>query len=165
MGGAGRRQHLAVQQPVVEGGPGQLLAALSAPPPAAAPAAAWPSPWPPAELRLRYGLRPLTSAEQPLFPGLRLVRTVQKVRLTRPPAVVPAAQAGWVIWVAETYPGHYLVRLPGGAPLLAPYHALAWQAVSADTPATTPAGARAMAQEQQWQQTVRENLHRRLRLA
>ena len=143
----------------------QLLAALSAPPPAAALAAAWPSPWPAAELRERYGLRPLTPAEQPLFPGLRLVRTVQKVRLTRPPAVVPAAQAGWVVWVAETYPGHYLVRLPGGAPLLAPYHALAWQAVSADTPATTPAGARAMAQEQQWQQTVRENLHRRLRLA
>ena len=28
-----------------------------------------------------------------------------------------------------------------------------------------PAGARAMARQQQWQQTVRENLHRRLRLA
>jgi hypothetical protein len=42
-----------------------------------------------------------------------------------------------VVWVAETYPGCYYVRLPGAASLLAPYHDITWERVPAETPATT----------------------------
>ena len=94
-------------------------------------------PWPEAEMIARYGLRHLTPEEQQVFPGLRLVLDVLKARLTRPPAAVPRARAGWIVWVAETYPGQYHIRLPGGATMLAPYHNIAWERVPVETPATT----------------------------
>lgn len=102
-------------------------------------------PWPEAEMIARYGLRHLTPEEQQacpeqgrrVFPGLRLVWDVLKARLTKPPTAVPRARAGWIVWVAETYPGQYHIRLPGGATLLAPYHNIAWERVPVETPATT----------------------------
>ncbi len=62
-----------------------------------------------------YHLRPLTQTEQTVFPGLSLVQDMFKGRLTQPPTGIPRARSGWVVWIAETYPRHYLVRLPGGA--------------------------------------------------
>lgn len=94
-------------------------------------------PWPDEEMIARYGLRRLTPEEQQVFPGLRLALNVFKARMTRPPAAVPRARAGWIVWVAETYPGQYHVRLPGGATMLAPYHEMAWERVPVETPATT----------------------------
>jgi len=94
-------------------------------------------PWPDEEMIARYGLRYLTPEEQQVFPGLRLVLDVLKARLTRPPAAVPRSRTGWVVWIAETYPGQYHIRLPGGATLLAPYHDIAWEHVPVETPATT----------------------------
>lgn len=101
-----------------------------------------------------YGLRRLTLAEQQLFSGLRLVLNVRKVRLTEPPSVMPEARAGWMVWTAETFPGHYLVRMPGGATLLAPYNQMAWTAVSekgGDIPVTALADVKA----DKWQQWSR----------
>ena len=91
----------------------------------------------------RYGLRPLSVAEQQLFPGLRLTRGIGKGELTKPPAVMPMARAGWIVWIAETYPGHYLVRMPGGATLLSPHHGITWNRVPVDMPATTIESVRA----------------------
>ena len=85
----------------------------------------------------RYGLRCLTPEEQQVFPGLRLALAVFKVRFIKPPAAVPHARAGWIVWVAETYSGQYHIRLPGGATLLAPYHDLTWERVPVETPAST----------------------------
>lgn len=124
----------------------------------------WPYPLPEAEMIARYGLRPLTPDERQLFPGLRLALQICKVQLTKPPAVLPLARAGWVVWMAETYPGHYLVRMPGGATLLAPHHKMSWTAVADDTPATTLAAAQAYERQRQWQAAVRSGLHQSLRL-
>ena len=132
----------------------------------------WPYPLPEAEMAARYGLRRLTPEEQAVFPGLPLVLRVFKARLTRPPAVMPGARAGWafgelsraVVWLAETYPGNYLVRLPGGAPLLAPYHDKGWTAVADDTPPTTIASARRDEQMRQWQGGLRQSVRRSLLL-
>lgn len=61
-----------------------------------------------------YHLWPLTETERTVFPGLSLVQDMFKGRLTRPPGWgIPRVRAGWVVWIAETYPRHYLVRLPG----------------------------------------------------
>jgi hypothetical protein len=59
--------------------------------------------------------------------------------------MMPMARAGWafgelsraVVWIAETYPGYYLVRFPGGATLLAPFNEMSWTAPSASP---TPLG-------------------------
>ena len=120
----------------------------------------------------RYGLRRLTPVEQAAFPGLHLVLQVFKARLTKPPAVMPQARAGWafgelsraVVWLAETYPGHYLVRMPGGAVLLAPHHDMRWTVVTDDTPVTTMASARQEAQAQQWRRTLPQSVRRSLSL-
>ncbi|MBX3058834.1 MAG: hypothetical protein KF770_20405, partial [Anaerolineae bacterium] len=104
-----------------------------------------PFPWPEDEMIARYGLHHLTPEEQQacpeqgrrVFPGLRLALAVFKARLIKPPAAVPRVRAGWVVWVAETYPGQYHVRLPGGATLLAPYHDMTWERVPVETPTTT----------------------------
>jgi hypothetical protein len=85
----------------------------------------------------RYGLRHLTAEEKQVFPGLRLVLDVFKAKLIKPPSAVPRVRAGWVVWIAETYPGCYHVRLPGAASLLSPYHDITWERVPAETPATT----------------------------
>lgn len=98
--------------------------------------AAHPYPWPIEEMIARYNLRPLTEAERAVFPGISLVRDIFKGRLTRPPSGIPGVRAGWVVWIAETYPDSYLVRLPGGASILAPYHRMSWERVSDETPAT-----------------------------
>lgn len=95
----------------------------------------------------RYGLRPLTLAEQPLFPGLRLVLHIDKVRLIKPPPV-PKARAGWIVWLAETRPGAYLVRLPGGAALPVPYNQMVWEKVPVETAITTLKNVRADEQRQ-----------------
>ena len=84
-----------------------------------------------------YHLRPLTETEQAVFPGLTLVQDLFKGRLTRPPAGIPRVRAGWVVWIAETYPGSHLVRLPGGASILHPYQEMRWERVADDTPVTT----------------------------
>ncbi|HUM68111.1 MAG TPA: hypothetical protein PLK31_04610 [Chloroflexota bacterium] len=94
-------------------------------------------PWPDEEMIARYCLHHLTPEEQQVFPGLRLALDVFKARLIKPPAAVPRVRAGWIIWVAETYPGQNHVRLPGGATLLAPYHDIIWERVPVETPATT----------------------------
>ncbi|MAU00676.1 MAG: hypothetical protein CL608_26325 [Anaerolineaceae bacterium] len=94
-------------------------------------------PWPEDEMIARYSLRHLTPEEQQVFPGLRLALAVFKARLTKPPAAVPRVRAGWIVWVAETYPGQYHLRLPGGATLLAPYDDITWERVPVETPAAT----------------------------
>ncbi len=124
----------------------------------------WPYPLSAAEMIARYGLRPLTVTEQQLFPGLRLVLRIYKVRLAQPPTAVPLARAGWVVWTAETYPGCYLVRLPGGATLPVPYNKTNWTAVAADEPATTLAAAKAMEQQRRWQTAVLPGIRQSLRL-
>ena len=84
--------------------------------------------------------------------------------MTQPLAAVPQARTGWGVWLAESYPGCYLVRLPGGATLPAPYNAMAWTVVAPDEPGTTPAMASAQAQQQQWQQTAVRSLRQSLLL-
>jgi hypothetical protein len=105
------------------------------------PAPYWPYPFAEAEMIRRYGMRPLTPNERQAFPGLPLALDVFKARLTRPPAA-GRARAGWVIWIAETYPDMYLARLPGGAPLPVPYNEMAWERVPPETPATSLAAVR-----------------------
>jgi hypothetical protein len=112
----------------------------------------------------RYRLRPLTSAEKQIFPGLRLVLHIDKVRLTQPPAAVPLARAGWVVWMAETCPGCYLVRLPGGATLPVPYNKMKWTTVADDEPLTTLATAKAMEQQRHWQTAVLTGIRQSLQL-
>lgn len=124
----------------------------------------WPYPLPEAEMAARYGLRRLTPSEQSLFPGLRLVLRIFKARLTRPPAVMPGARAGWVVWLAETYPGSGLARMPGGAALLWPYHEMDWTAVGDNTPPTTITSARRDEQMRQWQGGLRPSVRRSLLL-
>ena len=146
----------------------------------------WPYPLPPAEMVARYGLRCLTAEEKQVFPGLPLALDVFKARVTKPPATVPLARAGWIVWLAETYPGCYLVRLPGGATLPAPYNemswtapsacptplgrselalnAVKWQAVADDEPVTTLATAKAMEQYLHWQTAVLRRLRQTLQL-
>lgn len=93
--------------------------------------------WPLEQRITHFALRPLTTAERAVFPGISLVRDIFKGRLTRPPSGIPRVRAGWVVWIAETYPDSYLVRLPGGASILVPYHRMSWERVSDETPATT----------------------------
>ena len=112
----------------------------------------------------RYGLRPLTPVEQDIFPGLHLVLSIRKVRLTQPPAAVPFARVGWVVWTAETYPGCYLVRLPGGATLPVSYNKMKWTDVTDDEPATTLATAKAMEQQHHWRTAVLSGIRQNLRL-
>jgi hypothetical protein len=127
----------------------------------------WPYPLPEAEMIASYGLRRLTPAEQQFFPGLRLALNVHKVRLTEPPSVIPASRAGWVVWTAETYPGHYLVRIPAGLTLPAPFNQMGWTAVSeegGDIPATTLDDVKADRGRQQWRTAVRHYIHSHLRI-
>jgi hypothetical protein len=145
----------------------QLVTSLKRPSKTAKTETYWPYPLPEADMIARYGLRHLTQVEQQMFPGLCLVLNISKVYLTRPPAVIPAAKAGWVVWVAETYPGHYLVRMPGGATLPAPFTQMAWTAVSDESdhmPITTLADVKAEAWQLKWRTAVRQNIHRNLRI-
>jgi hypothetical protein len=48
-----------------------------------------------------------------------------------------------VVWVAETYPGQYHIRLPGGATVRGLYHDITWERVPVETPATTVEDSRA----------------------
>jgi hypothetical protein len=102
----------------------------------------WPYPWPEDEMVSRYGLRRLTETEAKAFPGIPLALRVFKARITRPPGVLPKAK-GWVVWLAETYPGCFLVNLPGAGTLIADYHDIRWTAVPDETPVTTAAMVRA----------------------
>lgn len=124
----------------------------------------WPYPLPEAEMIARYGLRRLTDDEKQIFPGLCLVLQIYKATLTKPPAVTPFARVGWVVWVAETYPDHYLVRLPGGATLLAPYHEMSWAAVADNVSATTLSAAKNAEQQRYWQTAVLHDIHKQLHL-
>lgn len=99
--------------------------------------AAPPHLWPIEQRITRYALRPLTTEERAVFPGIPLACDVFKGRLLRPPSAIPGVRAGWVVWIAETYPGNYLVRLPGGANFLVPYLATTWERVSDETLTTT----------------------------
>lgn len=124
----------------------------------------WPYPWDEEEMMARYGLRPLTAEEQMAFPGVRLALRVFRARLLRPPAAVPAARAGWVVWVAETYPGCYLARIPGGGTLPVPYNEMTWQIASDATRVTTLADAQTEERRRQWQQILRHRLRQSLLL-
>lgn len=132
----------------------------------------WPYPLPEAEMIARYGLRRLTLVEQAAFPGVRLALWVFKARLTQPPATVPGARAGWafgelsraVVWVAETYRGHFLVCIPGGGTLPVPYNEMEWTAVADETPVTTLADAQAQERQRQWRRAVSRNLRQCLLL-
>ena len=124
----------------------------------------WPYPLPEAEMIAQYGLRCLTPDERSLFPGLRLVVQIVKVQLTKPPTVMPMAQAGWVVWIAETYPGHYLVRFPGGATLLAPFNEMSWTAVADDVSASTLVDAKIAEHQRHWRTAVLRDIHQRLHL-
>ncbi|HRQ42630.1 MAG TPA: hypothetical protein PLD25_32355 [Chloroflexota bacterium] len=124
----------------------------------------WPYPLPAAEMIARYGLRYLTPEEKRVFPGLPLVLDVFKARLIKPPAAVPMARPDWVVWVAETYPGCYLVRLPGGAPLPAPYNEMSWTVVAHDVPATTLTTALEAERQRQWRTAVRRRIRQNLQL-
>jgi hypothetical protein len=69
---------------------------------------------------------------------------------------VPKAKVGWIVWLAETCPGAYLVRLPGGAALPVPYNQMIWEKVPAETAVTTLEEVRAqeqrrLAEAQKWQ--------------
>ncbi|MCC6602210.1 MAG: hypothetical protein IT327_03310 [Anaerolineae bacterium] len=108
----------------------------------------WLYPLPEAEMILRYGLRPLTPAEQAIFPGLPLTLSIDKVRLMKPLASVPKARVGWIVWLAETYPAAYLLRLPGGATLPVPYNQMIWERVPSETAVTTLEDFRAQEQRQ-----------------
>ena len=141
-----------------------LVDTLRRPSPLAIAKPHWPYPLPESAMSDRYGLRPLTPVEQQQFPGLRLVLRIDKVCLTQPPASIPKARAGWVVWLAETYPGCYLVRLPGGATLPVPYNKIAWTAVPGDEPVTTVSVAKAMEQQNSWQTAVLRSLRQNLRL-
>ncbi|MCC6606233.1 MAG: hypothetical protein IT327_23705 [Anaerolineae bacterium] len=123
-----------------------------------------PYPWSDEEMIARYGLRCLTAEEKQVFPGLPLAVDVFKVRITEPPAPVPLVRVGWVVWLAETYPGCYLMRLPGGAPLPVPYNEMSWTAVADDEPVTTLATAKAMEQHRHWQTAVLRRLRQTLQL-
>lgn len=145
----------------------RLVKSLERPPESAETEPYWPYLLPEVEMIASYGLRRLTQTERQLFPGLRLVLNVRKVRLTKPPSVMPEARAGWVVWTAETYPGHYLVRMPGGATLPADYTQMAWTAVSdesGDIPVTTLADVKAEAWQHKWRTAVRQNIRRNLRI-
>ena len=144
-----------------------LVKSLTLPPETTETEPYWPYLLPEAEMIASYGLRRLTQAEQQLFPGLCLVQNVRKVRLTAPPSVMPEARAGWIVWTAETYPGHYLVRMPGGATLPAPFNQMVWTAVSEesdDIPATTLADVKANKWRHQWRTAVRQNIRSHLRV-
>lgn len=115
----------------------------------------WLYPLPEVEMIRRYGLRPLTPAEQAIFPGLPLTLSIDKVRLMKPLASVPKARVGWIVWLAETYPAAYLLRLPGGATLPVPYNQMVWEKVPAETAVTTLEAVRAeeqrrLAEAQKW---------------
>ena len=101
--------------------------------------------------RITYHLRPLTETEQAVFPGLTLVQDLFKGRIAQPPAGIPRVRSGWVVWIAETYPRHYLVRLPGGASILAPYHPMSWKRVADDTPVTTLDEVRMDEKRREWE--------------
>ena len=98
-----------------------------------------------------YHLRPLTQTEQAVFPGLSLVLYLFKGRITRPPVGLPRVRAGWVVWIAETYPGSHLVRLPGGASILHPYHEMHWERVADEIPATTIDEVRMDEKRREWE--------------
>lgn len=84
-----------------------------------------------------YGLRPLSAKEQRIFPGLELALDVFKAHLAASIPILSGDQAGWVLWMAETYPGQNLLALPGGSRLHVEYHGIQWERVPADTPVTT----------------------------
>jgi hypothetical protein len=106
-------------------------------------------------------MRRLTAEEKSVFPGLKLVIQAKKVRITHAPSVLPHVR-GWVVWIAETYPGCYLVKFPGGGPLLAPYNKMCWSDVDQDMPATTLASAKETERQQRWQRAFRQNIGQQL---
>ena len=151
-----------MSQPITSKAFRSLAAALERPPPIANMPAPSPHPFADEEMIACYGLRYFTLIEQVAFPGVRLVLNVFKAYLTKPPAVMPRAKVGWIVWIAETYPHHYLVRLPGGAILLAPYHFMMWTAVAADTPITTLADVQNEAHHHRWRMHVRQGIQQNL---
>lgn len=111
---------------------------------------------PEAEMILQYGLRQLAPTGQAIFPGLPLTLRIDKVRLMKPLASVPKARVGWIVWLAETYPAAYLLRLPGAATLPVPYNQLVWETVPVETAVTTLEAVQAeeqqrLAEAQKWQ--------------
>jgi len=75
--------------------------------------------------------------DQNPFPSITNILQLFKARITRPPATVPRARAGWIVWVAEVYPGLYLAQIPGAGPHYTEHSGMAWARVADDTPTTT----------------------------
>ncbi|MCB0020457.1 MAG: hypothetical protein KDE09_21845 [Anaerolineales bacterium] len=75
--------------------------------------------------------------DQNPFPGITNILQLFKARITKPPATIPRARAGWIVWVAEVYPGLYLAQIPGAGSHYTDHCCMAWERVSDDIPTTT----------------------------
>ena len=71
---------------------------------------------------------------------------------------------GAVVWLTETYPHLYQMQLPGGAPVFPQRMGIQWEAVSADTPLTTPASAKREKIRHRWRLHVQSSISQTLRL-
>jgi hypothetical protein len=71
------------------------------------------------------------------FPGVTNILKLFKARISRPPAVVPRARTGWIVWVAEVYSGLYLAQIPGAGSHYTEYSGMTWERVPDDTAVTT----------------------------
>lgn len=67
------------------------------------------------------------------FPGVTNILKLFKARITRLPAGVPRARAGWVVWLAEVCPGLYLAQIPGTGVHYTEHSRTTWEPVSDDT--------------------------------
>lgn len=93
--------------------------------------------------------RLLTEAELPISHGLPVVLDIGKGRIQNSPGVWPRGK-GWIVWLIETYPGHYLARSPGDAPVPVQYNEIYWEPVPDDTPVTTVAELKTKEKERCW---------------
>lgn len=91
---------------------------------------------------------PLKEAQLPVSDGLPVVLDIAKGRIRNSPGVWPGGE-GWIIWLVETYPGHYLARSPGQASAPVQYNDIHWEPVPDDTPVTTVAELKTKEKERQ----------------
>ena len=126
-----------------------------------------PYPWPDEEMIARYGLRYPTPEEKEQFPTHRLVLDVFKAKVTKiakSPYINPEAGTGWIVWAVESYPGSHQFRMLNGDLLHEQYNEIEWERVPDETPVTTPASAKRVKAQQQWQRQVRSGIRQSLRL-
>jgi hypothetical protein len=75
--------------------------------------------------------------DQNPFPGITNILQLFRARITKPPTTVPRARAGWIVWMAEVYPGLYLAQIPGAGSHYTEHSGMAWERVADDIPTTT----------------------------